>query len=142
MKPIVFVMVWMMALANFSYADDKADNEAMLKAEKMLDAYGDSWVTADAASRASKLRTIWVEGGIHQSPFGISEGVDAIDGEIAGFVESLPGVKIEFSDIKITGNNLVVQFLVTNDKNETVFKGVDYMEFTEAGKLIKVIGFL
>lgn len=117
-------------------------NDTSVDTEAVLANYIASWSMTDATQRLSALKTIWTEDGVHESPYGRSEGITAINQEIEGFLKMFPGARVTLEDIKQTGNQIVCTFILKNTDGAVVMKGTDYFEFTEAGKLLKVVGFV
>lgn len=108
----------------------------------LLEKYIDSWLTVDPEERLRKLNTIWIEKGVHQSPYGRSEGITNISQEIANFLKTFPGAKVKLERIKRTGNHIVCDFTLIDAAGKTALTGVDYFEITDKGQFVKVIGFI
>ena len=117
-------------------------NDTRVDTDAVLANYIASWSMTDAAQRLSALKTIWTEDGVHESPYGRSEGITAINQEIEGFLKMFPGARVTLEDIKQTGNQIVCTFTLKNTDGAVVMTGTDYFEFTETGKLVKVVGFV
>ncbi len=117
----------------------KLDDAAI---EQILKKYSEVWVTADPKIRRAKLQEVWVEKATHESPFGLSDGRDAIDNEIDGFIKAYPNVTIQLTVLQRTGNNLLCNFVVNKPDGSLLFRGIDYFELTETGLLKKAVGFV
>lgn len=113
-----------------------------LDTDQLLQHYLDTWSTTDPDARLAKLNALWVEDGFHKNPFGHSQGIKAIDQEIAGFLTNYPGAVARFDNIKRTGNHIVCTFTVVNAEGDIIFSGVDYVEISDTGRIVKVIGFM
>jgi hypothetical protein len=109
--------------------------------DQLLEKYFDSWSTVNPEERLRKLNAIWIEKGVHQSPYGRSEGIANINQEIANFLKTFPGANVKFERIKRTGNYIVCDFMIVDAAGKTVLTGVDYFEITDKGQIVKVIGF-
>lgn len=138
----VFILCLLVAISAYSSLSYAEPEEFKIDTDLLLANYLDTWSTADASTRLKKLEKIWTENGVHQNPYGTSVGITAISKEIEGFLKTFPDTTIRFEDIKRTGNNIVCTFKVANSKKETVIQGIDYFEFTDKGKLVKVLGFI
>ncbi|GGY81903.1 hypothetical protein GCM10011613_28250 [Cellvibrio zantedeschiae] len=110
--------------------------------ELQLKNYSEAWVTTDPVARRTKLQKIWVQDATHESPFGLSDGLEAINKEIDGFVKTYPNVKIQLTTLHRTGNHVLCNFVVNKPDGSLLFKGADYFEFNEQGLLKKAVGFV
>lgn len=117
----------------------KLDDAAIAQ---MLKNYAEVWVTSDPITRKVKLQDLWMESASHESPFGLSDGREAIDKEIAGFIKTFPNARIQLTLLHRTGNHLLCNFVVTNPDGSLVLRGMDYFEITEKGLLKKAVGFV
>jgi len=141
-KNIICLCVFVSLVFNATVYADSEVVENKVNVDIFLENYLLSWATKDEKKRLMLLNSIWVENGEHQSPFGHSEGVDSISQEIAGFLQSNPDVTVEFKNVKKTGNNVVCDFVVKKPDGTVWIRGVDYFELNDAGKLLKVVGFI
>lgn len=112
------------------------------KVQALLSAYLDSWITPDKAARTAKLEKIWTANALHESPFARSVGIAAINDEIEGFQKMFPNAKVRFGVPKRTGRFLLVTFELLKADGSLVVAGHDYFELDEAGKIVRVIGFV
>lgn len=112
------------------------------KVQALLSDYLNSWLTPDKAARVAKLEKIWTPGALHESPFARSVGLAAINDEIEGFHKMFPGAKVKFGTPKRTGHFLLVSFELHKADGSLVVAGYDYFELDEAGKIVRVIGFV
>lgn len=135
-----FLLVGFLGFATIAQANTAKD--VAVDTESLLANYIASWSMTDSAQRLSTLKTIWTEDGVHESPYGRSEGIAAINLEIEGFLKMFPGATVTFEDIKQTGHQIVCTFILKNPDGSVVMTGTDYFEFNEEGKLLKVVGFV
>ena len=117
----------------------KLDDAAIAQ---ILKNYSESWVTTDPITRRVKIQDIWVETATHESPFGLSEGREAINKEVEGFIQAFPNSQIQLTLLQRTGNHLLCNFVVTKPDGSLVLRGMDYFEITEKGLLKKAVGFV
>ena len=142
MKKMISVwVIFSLALSAMAYGNNDA-TEQKLNTENLLRSYFLSWVTKDEQQRLVILNKLWVKNGLHQSPFSHSKGIDAINQEISGFLQSNPDVTLKYENIKQTGNNVLCQFVVKKADGTVWLTGADYFEFNDDNKLVKVTGFI
>ncbi len=132
-----FLLILFFGFSVTAYADANKVNIDLL-----LEDYAETWSTKNSIKRLDKIERIWVEQGVHQNQYIKSEGFEAINNEISGFQQSYPDASIRFENIKRVGNSAVCTFIVTRPDGEVLFTGIDYFEFTDVGKLVKVLGFI
>lgn len=149
MKLIVRVAIACLLMTGMAtYAETKNTSAetnsktADINVQLILDNYIKTWAMVDSVTRLQALEKIWVKKGIHESPFSHSQGIEAINAEIDGFLKMFPNAIVRLSDIKRTNNKVVCKFVLQNAQGEELMSGVDYFELNDAGKIIKVIGFV
>ncbi|MET0355244.1 MAG: hypothetical protein ABW044_00635, partial [Cellvibrio sp.] len=140
----LIIKTLLITLLGFSlsvWAEDKR-NHPDIDIELLLENYKATWSIEDPAERFAVLRKIWLKNGVHESPFGRSEGIIAINQEIGGFLNQFPNAVVEFEDIRKTGNHVVCTFILRGADGTIILKGIDYFEFNHHGYLSKVVGFV
>lgn len=123
-----------------AFAQPPAPHDAQI--QTLLSAYLDSWLTPDKAARVAKLEKIWAPGAMHESPFARSVGIAAINDEIEGFQKMFPNASVKFGEPKRTGRYLLVTFELRKADGSIAAAGHDYIELDDAGKIVRVIGFI
>jgi hypothetical protein len=139
---IVFRFLLISILGCVSMAQAETAMHTAVDTEHLLAQYTRSWSLEDSTQRLAILETIWTDDGVHESPYGRSDGIAAINQEIEGFLKMFPGATVTLADIKQTGNHIVCTFVLKNPDGGVVMTGTDYFEFNEAGRLLKVVGFV
>ena len=117
-------------------------DDLVLDSHVLLKMYADIWSTKDPVIRLAALKKIWAKNGVHESPFGRSEGLEEINDEIGGFLNNFPDATLYLEDVKQTGNHIVCTFIIKNANANVILTGVDYFELKNNGRILNVVGFV
>lgn len=117
-------------------------DDLILDTPVLLKLYADAWSIKDPTSRLTALKKIWAKNGVHESPFGRSEGLEEISEEIGAFLNNFPGATVNLEDIKRTGNHIVCTFVLKDANSNVMVTGIDYFQLKDNGRILNVIGFV
>ena len=104
--------------------------------------YGAAWSEADEAKRRELLDEAWADDGTYLDPTGRADGRDALVTHIAGFLQMMPGHRIDLAS-GVDAHDGYVRFAwkMVGPDEQTVMEGVDFGTLADDGKIKSIVGF-
>lgn len=136
----VFTLAWMLLPVDRLEAQSAGPDTS--GRARVVAGYCAAWNEPDATTRASLLREVWDAEGEYSDPTPVSvTGRDALGLHIAGFLKQVAGGSIRCSAPQVHHQSGRFTWQIFAANGAPVVGGMDYAEFTPAGRLRRIVGF-
>jgi hypothetical protein len=113
-----------------------------MDSDKIVDDYCSAWSEADPARREAILNGVWADGATYTDPTVNVAGLAALVEHIGRVLTQYPGSRIVRTSAVDTHHSLArFAWKKVLPDGSSLPEGIDFVEFSEAGAIKRVVGF-
>ncbi|MEJ7643787.1 MAG: nuclear transport factor 2 family protein [Chryseolinea sp.] len=106
-----------------------------------IQVYEKIWRETDSEARMKLIKTIWIEESTYEDPSISIKGLTAFNTMVDGFYKTFPGATLVGGPILGKDNFYTWSWKIFDANKRLIVAGRDFVEISEKGQILKVIGF-